>query len=97
VRVTRRLGYIFGVHEHLDPETFENQTLIGDSQTPQSFTSSQTMIGVSADLSAGCHMPFKRKRSHSSLDYVRNVKPFVAGSNGDNLPHYLTVSLDALP
>ncbi|KAF9652372.1 hypothetical protein BDM02DRAFT_3183762 [Thelephora ganbajun] len=62
-----------------------------DDQTPQSVTSSQTAVGTSADPSIGYQTSYKRKRSNSLLDSTRNVQPFVAGSNGDNLPHYLTV------
>lgn len=83
----------FGIHVRLDLDGLESQTpLLGDSQTPQSFTSSQTLVEATADPNTGRRTSFKRKRDDSPSDFARNVRPFLAGSDGDSLPHYLTVS-----
>jgi hypothetical protein len=64
----------------------------GDDQMPQSLASSQTVVGTSVDPGTGYRTSFKRKRDNSPSDFARNLQPFVAGSDGDSLPHYLTVS-----
>lgn len=77
----------------VDLDGLENQTPPpGDDQTPQSIASSQTVVGTSADPNTGYRTSFKRKRDNSPSDFTRSVRPFVAGSDGDSLPHYLTVS-----
>lgn len=79
-------------YKHPDSEDLKDL----DVQTPsESLMSSQTVIGTSSDLSAGCQTSSKRKRANSLSDCTRNVQRFVTGSNGDSLPHYLTVSLVA--
>lgn len=50
------------------------------------------MVETSAGPSTGYRTLFKRKRENSPSDFARSVRPFVAGSDGDSLPHYLTVS-----
>ena len=64
----------------------------GDGQTPTSHTSSQTVVGTSADPNTGYRTSFKRKRDDSPSDSTRNVRLLVPGGDGDSLPHYLTVS-----
>jgi len=77
----------------LDLDDFENKTpLPSNDQAPRSLASSQTVVGTSVDPNAGYRTSFKRKRGNSPSDFARDVRPFVAGSDGDNLPHYLTVS-----
>jgi len=87
------LRFTLRVHTRLDQEVPENQTPpSGDGQTPPSHTSSQTLVGTSADPDTGYRTSFKRKRDDSPSDSARNVRDFVAGGDGDSLPHYLTVS-----
>lgn len=86
------LGPAFDVHTHLDLEGVEGQTPpSGDDQSPQSLASSQTVVGTSVDLNTGHRASYKRKRGDSPSDSARNTRPFVAGSDGDSLPHDLTV------
>lgn len=93
MRTRHLLESCLGIHARLDQAGLESQTpLPGDTQTPQSFTSSQTLVEATADPNAGRRTSFKRKRDDSPSDFARNVRPFVAGSDGDSLPHYLTVS-----
>ena len=85
------------IHVRLDLDSLESQALPpGDGQTPQSLASSQTMVGTSVGSNAVCQTSSKRKRDGSPSDYARNVRPFVAGSDGDSLPHHLTVSPSVL-
>lgn len=91
--VSHLLGSLSGTHMHSDPDGPENQICLpGDDQMPQSLASSQTAVGTSVGSNTGCSASFKRKRDISPSDCARNVRPFVAGSDGDSLPHYLTVS-----
>lgn len=77
-----------------DLDDFEDRTPpSGDEQTSQSQMSSQTVVGTSADPDT---VSFKRKRDISPSDCARSLRPFMAGSDGDNLPHYLTVSPNIL-
>jgi len=93
VHVKRLSRFVLGVHTRLGPEVPEDHTPpSGDGQTPQSYTSSQTLVGTSADPDTGYRTSSKRKRDDSPLDPGRNIRSFVAGSDGDSLPHYLTVS-----
>lgn len=86
------------VHAYLDLDGPETQTPSPcDDQTPQSFASSQTLAGSTADPNTGRRTSFKRKRDNSPSDFARNVRPFVAGSDGEVAPHYLTVSPAVLP
>ena len=96
VRAEYLLRLVLDVHLRSDPEPPENRTPpSGDGQTPQSHTSSQTLVGTSAEPDTGYRTSFKRKRGDSPSDSARNVRFFVAGADGDSLPHYLTVSLAA--
>ena len=87
------LRFALGIHTRLDLEVPENHTPpSGDDQTPLSHTSSQTLVGTSADPDTGSRTSSKRKRDDSPSDCARNIRFFVAGGDGDSLPHYLTVS-----
>lgn len=91
--VRHPLGSSLGVHLRLDLECLENYTPpLGDDRTPQSLASSQTVVGTSADPNTGYRSSYKRKRDDSPSDCEHNVRSFVVGSDGDSLPHYLTVS-----
>ena len=88
--VGQPLGSLPDVHMFADLDSLENQmALLGD---PPSLASSQTAVGTSVDSNTGCWTSSKRKRDDSPSDYARYVRPFVAGSDGDSIPHYLTVS-----
>ena len=60
--------------------------------TPITYGSSQTLVETSPDPDARGRTSSKRKRDGSPLDSTRNARSFVAGGDGDSLPHYLTVS-----
>ena len=96
VRARYLSRFALGVHTRSDPEVLDNQTSFGDAQTPTSHTSSQTVVGTSADPDTGLRTSFKRKRDESPADSGHNFRPFVAGGDGDSLPHYLTVGLATL-
>lgn len=98
MRARRLLESCLGIHVYLDPDGPETQIPSPcDGQTPLSFTSSQTLADSTTDPNTGRRTSFKRKRDDSLSDFARNVRPFVAGSDGDGLPHYLTVSPAVLP
>ena len=75
-----------GVRVHLGPDYCEAKRSgsRGHGQTPQSFTPSRMLVRTRRRTS------FRRKRDSSPSYVARNVRPVVAGSDGDSLPHHLT-------